>query len=293
MSKKKKNKIMSNYHLNNPKSPKYHVRKYLDSIDSELKGKTVVDIPSGSGVTSRLLKDHGAKVLAFDLFPEYFRENDIVCTRADVLQGIPLDNNIADMLICQEGIEHFSDQLKALKEFSRVLKIGGKLLITAPSYSNLAARISYLLFESETNRHMPPNEIDDVWMEDKEVSDEIYHGHIFLIGLQKLRVLAKLSGLNISEVKYLRISKGSLFFLPFLYPWIYLSSLLRYRQNLKKHSEISHEILNEVYGEQFRLNVSIKNLVNHHTFVVFEKTHNSRELSFRQKDLQRNFESQT
>lgn len=284
---------MSDYHLNNPKSPKYHVRKYLDSIAVELKGKIAVDFPAGSGVTSRLLKDHGAKVLAFDLFPEYFREKDITCTRADVLQGIPLDNNVADLLICQEGIEHFSDQLKALKEFSRVLKIGGKLLITAPSYSNLAARFSYLLFESETNRQMPPNEIDDIWMENKAVSDEIYHGHIFLIGLQKLRVLTKLAGFKISEVKYLRISKGSLFLLPFFYPWIYLSSWLRYCRNLKKHHAIPREVLWEVYGEQFRLNVSIKNLVNHHLFVIFEKECDSTELSFRHEDLLKNFDSQT
>ena len=262
---------MSDDHLDNRKSPRYYVRKYLDSISGDLQGKTVADLPSGTGVTSRLLKDHGATVLAFDLFPENFREKDIVCRKADVPKGIPLDDNTADMLVCQEGIEHFSDQLKALKEFSRVMKKGGKLLITAPSYSNLAARISYLVFESETSRRMPPNEIDDIWKEDKAVSDKIYHGHIFMIGLQKLRVLAKLAGFRIFEVKYLRLSKRSLVFLPFFYPWIFVSSWLRFRRHLKKHDTMPREVLLRVYGEQFRLNVSVKNLLNHHLFVIFEK----------------------
>ncbi|MDD3685226.1 MAG: class I SAM-dependent methyltransferase [Bacteroidales bacterium] len=280
-------------HLNNPKSPKFHVKKYFESIADELVGKTVADLPAGSGVTSRLLKDHGANVLAFDLFPEYFQESDITCTRADVLKGIPITDSSVDMFICQEGIEHFSDQLKAFKEFGRVLKTGGKLIITAPSYSNLAARFSYLLFESETNRQMPPNEIDDIWMEDKSVSDEIYHGHIFLIGLQKMRVLAKLAGFKISEVKYLRISKSSLFLLPIFYPWIFVSSYMRYKRNLKKHKNIPIDILRNVYGEQYKLNISIKNLLNHHLFVIFEKENDAEKLSFRHEDLVRGFENLT
>lgn len=262
---------MSDDHLDNPKSPRYYVRKYLDSIAGDLKGKIVADLPAGTGVTSRLLKDYGATVLAFDLFPENFREKDIVCTKADVPKGIPLDDGTADMLVCQEGMEHFSDQLKVLKEFSRVMKAGGKLLITVPSYSNLAARFSYLIFESESHRRMPPNEIDDIWKEDKAVTDQVYHGHIFLIGLQKLRVLAKLAGFRIAEVRYLRLSKRSLVLLPFYYPWIYVSSWLRFRRHLKKHKNMSREALMKVYGEQFRLNVSIMNLLNHHSFVIFEK----------------------
>ncbi|MGB0887585.1 MAG: class I SAM-dependent methyltransferase [Vicingaceae bacterium] len=34
----------------------------------------------------------------------------------------------SDYLICQEGIEHFSDQLASFKEFNRVLKKGGRLI---------------------------------------------------------------------------------------------------------------------------------------------------------------------
>lgn len=284
---------MTDSHINNPKSPKYHIKRWLDSHSEELAGKVAVDLPAGNGVTSEILKNHGAEVFAFDLFPEYFRPQNIECHRADIMSGIPLADGKADLAICQEGIEHFSDQLKALKEFNRILKNSGKLVITTPSYSNLSARFSYLLFESETNKQMPPNEIDDIWMEDKSVSEEIYHGHIFLIGLQKLRILAKLAGFKIAEIKYIRISKGSLFLLPCLYPMILLSSYCRYRRNMRRHKDISYEVKRAVYHEQLKINISISNLINHHTFVVLEKECEYNQIKLRQEKQKVDFNSET
>ena len=119
----------------NKKSIKYHLKKFLLAHANEIKGKTVVDIPAGNGITSAIVKDLGANVLPFDLFTEYFKINELQCRRADIMQGIPLDDNIADWLICQEGIEHLPNQNKAFNEFNRVLKVGGKLIITTPNHS--------------------------------------------------------------------------------------------------------------------------------------------------------------
>ncbi len=63
--------------------------------------------------------ENGANVEAFDLFPEYFMLKNIECKRANIIDKIPVADNYADMLICQEGIEHFSDQLKTFKEINR------------------------------------------------------------------------------------------------------------------------------------------------------------------------------
>ena len=185
------------------------------------------------------------------------------------------------MLICQEGIEHFSDQLKTFKEFNRVLKKNGELLITTPSYSNLTSKFSYLLFESESSKQMPPNEIDDIWMSDKTITKEIYYGHIFLIRLQKLRILAKLSGFEIKEIKYLRLSKSSLFLFPFFYPLIFVSSYLRYFRNIKKHKNIPKCNKTDVYKEQLKININPNNLLNHHIFIIFKKEKEMKDVDFR------------
>ncbi|MCI0602805.1 class I SAM-dependent methyltransferase [bacterium] len=272
---------------NNPNSIKFYVKRYLQGLSTDLKDKIVIDIPAGSGATTEILLDLGARVEAFDLFPEYFMVKNMECKRADIVNTIPVTDDYADMLICQEGIEHFSDQLKVFKECNRVLKHSGKLLITTPSYSNLSSKLSYLLFESETNTKMPPNEIDDVWMSDKAITNEIFHGHIFLIGLQKLRVIAKLAGFKVKEIRYVRISRGSVALFPLLYPFILGNSLLTYCRNIFKNEGVAKR---DVYREQLRININPVNLINKHTFIVFEKEKSLRDLDFRNEKVIRLFD---
>lgn len=259
-------------HVNNPKSPKYHVKKYLTSIKDELKGKIVLDVAAGSGVTTEILLGLGARAEAFDLFPEYFMLEGAACTRADIMDRIPVPDGYADYVICQEGVEHFSDQMRAYKEFNRILKPGGKLLITTPSYSNLKAKMSYLLFECEDmNKMMPPNEIDSVWMAERSLNNEIYYGHIFLTGVQKLRVTGSLTGFSIDDVIFSRVNKTSAFLMVFFYPFILLSSYFTYWKSRKKNRSADPEKLDATYREQLRLNTSAKVLVDAHTFMIYEK----------------------
>jgi ubiquinone/menaquinone biosynthesis C-methylase UbiE len=256
----------------NPKSIKYHVKKYLLNNKDFLANKKVVDCPAGNGVTSRILKEIGAEPIPFDLFPEYFEIEGLKCERANVMDRLPLENHHADAVICQEGIEHFSDQIKPLQEFNRVLKKEGTLLITTPNYSNLRSRLSYMLAESERFLSMmPPNEMDSIWMSKQDVSKEVYYGHIFLIGFQKLRVLGKLSGFKIRKVHFTRAKSTSILLLPLFYPFIVLFNVLAFRKSLKKTPPELREEKRKIYKEQLSLNLSIKNLIASHIVIEFEK----------------------
>lgn len=53
---------------------------------------------------------------------------DIVC---DITEISEPDESF-DIILCSEVFEHLPDPLKALDEFSRLLKPGGKLIVTAP-----------------------------------------------------------------------------------------------------------------------------------------------------------------
>lgn len=259
-------------HEDNPKSIKYHVKKYLVKHQNRLKGKIVIDIPAGNGVTSKILRDIGAVPVAFDLFPEYFTQKDINCARANVLERIPLEDKHADFVICQEGIEHFTDQFKSLNEFNRILKINGSLIITTPNYSNLRARLSYFLSESERfNSIMPPNEIDSIWMNNQNISNEVYFGHVFLIGIQKLRVLAILSGFRIKHIQFTRLKTTSLLIFILSYPFILLSNLIAYVKNINKNKGYEKSYQKSIYREIFLLNINPKILLGSHLFVEFEK----------------------
>jgi len=57
-----------------------------------------------------------------------YRQIDIV---SDIV-NIPKPNRSFDAVLCTEVFEHIPDPISALKEFHRLLKPGGKLVLTAP-----------------------------------------------------------------------------------------------------------------------------------------------------------------
>lgn len=264
----------------NPNSIKFYVKRFIVNNSDYFKGKKVVDFPAGNGITSKILMDAGAKPIPIDLFPEYFELEELTCLRANIRESLPLEAASNDFLICQEGIEHFSDQFSALKEFNRVLKKDGVLLITTPNYSNLRSKVSYLLSESERfNSIMPPNELDSIWMTNKSITSELYFGHIFLIGIQKLRVLSVLTGFEIKKIHFTRVKSTSLLLLPLLYPFILISNYITYKKNLRKKSDFDSKTKKLVYGNIFKLSINPKILVDGHLMIEFTKVKEATEVS--------------
>lgn len=85
---------------------------------------------------------------------------------SDIL-SIPLDDHSVDAIMCTEVLEHVPDPLGAIIEFTRLLKPGGYLLITAPFASlthfapyHFASGLSKYFYE----KHLPDNgfEITDL-----------------------------------------------------------------------------------------------------------------------------------
>jgi SAM-dependent methyltransferase len=258
------------------KNIKDHVNAFIKSRSTDFTNKYVIDLPAGSGITSKTLIDVGATVTAFDLFPEFFKIEGLSCIYADIMDKIPLKEKSADWIICQEGIEHFENQLYALKEFNRVLKQNGKLIVTTPNYSNLRSKFSYLISESEYFlKFLSPNEIDSIWLTQKG-DERIYFGHIFLIGIQHLRCLAALSGFKIKNIYRVRTNKTSLLLLPIFYPFIYFFNWITYTKAIKKSNNLEAK---KIYKEIFKLNTSVSILTDSHLFVELEKVHETKDVA--------------
>jgi len=271
-----------------PRSIKHHVARFLREEKARFAGRTVLDLPAGNGLTSLRLLEVGATPLPFDLFPEYFRVEGLECRRADLHEGIPLEDGSVDDAFCQEGLEHFHDQFGALCELNRVLRPGGSLFVTTPNYSSLQSRLSYFLAESERSGSIPPpNELDSVWMRGEGGERAFYFGHVFLIGVQRLRALARLSGFRIGRVLPTRRRGGSLFLLPFCYPLVYASNALSRWKNLRKHP--GDEARREVYDEQFRLGTSPRVLLGSHLFLELVKECDWREVATRLSSVHQGF----
>lgn len=103
-------------------------------------GSTILDAGAGNGNKKKFCKD--LKYISQDIAeykgesksgglhtgPVDYSELDIV---SDIID-IPLKDESVDAIMCIEVIEHVEDPLLVFKEFSRLLKKGGVLILTAP-----------------------------------------------------------------------------------------------------------------------------------------------------------------
>jgi len=232
----------------------------------------VVDLPAGEGHSSVLLRDAGADLHPYDLFPGVFKVEGLTCHKADLTTDLPIPAGFADLVLCQEGIEHLPNQHLALKEMSRILKPGGRLLLTTPNYSNMRSRFSYLFSESEMYKLMPPNEIDSVWFSDRNTGgSDIYFGHVFSIGIQRLRLLALLAGLKIHRIHHNRANKTAAVLLLLTYPFVLWVNYAAYRRAMRKRVDVEYETRKRIFSEVFRLGIDPRILVEADQFVELEK----------------------
>jgi SAM-dependent methyltransferase len=213
-----------------------------------LAGKVVVDLPAGEGRMSEALHELGATVEPYDLYPEFFKAEGLVCRPADLERDLPIPGQHADYVVFQEGLEHLPDQLRPLREFNRILKPGGRLILTTPNPSSLRARLCHFLLEGYLFNKLPINETSAIRFLDKQ-ENRFYFGHIFLIGAQKLRILGRVAGFRIAAVLPNKISKFSVL-LGVVYPlialvnfWTYFRSSRRLKQDPERVRKILREVL--------------------------------------------------
>lgn len=257
------------------KEIKEHVNRVLANLPAASKGVRAIDFPAGNGVTSECLHNLGAEVLAVDLFPELFRFNAAKIIRGDLSLEFPVDSGSFDLAVCQEGIEHVGNQDHVLREFSRVLKPGGTLLLTTPNYSNLKSKLSYLLCESEAfGRIMPPNEFETIWLSPGSEGTgpnqppsppRVYFGHCFLTGFFRLRLFAQLAGFELKKIHDSRVNSTSLILFPLLYPLICLSAWKTARRFQRKTKQAV------LAKELFRWMINPQLLLENHLILEFRR----------------------
>lgn len=112
-------------------NPGQAVDKEGDAIRALNLSGEIVEL--GCGFRKTIEKSLGIDRVAFGEKIPHVMGNSIADIQADVTKPLPLENLSKDVVIARHIIEHCIDSVETLRNWNRVLKLGGKLVISTPN----------------------------------------------------------------------------------------------------------------------------------------------------------------
>jgi ubiquinone/menaquinone biosynthesis C-methylase UbiE len=167
--------------------------KIVSRLLGDIEGKSVLDIGIGEGFFSRLCIQKKARTISLDFADpmiQYHRENnpDFTLVQADA-QYLPFKTESFDTILALDVIEHLPSPPDFLNEVNRVLKTGGRLILTTPNTGNII----------EETLKMPFRVLSKVFPFEMREKDADHCTHIKEFSVRELRALLKTSNFKIRK----------------------------------------------------------------------------------------------
>jgi 2-polyprenyl-6-hydroxyphenyl methylase/3-demethylubiquinone-9 3-methyltransferase len=113
-------------------------------------GERVLDLGCGAGRFVAALRDAGADPVGVEIAEAALERARAVAPGADLRLleqdgSIPLEHGAVDLVWCSEVLEHVADGAHLLQEARRVLRPGGRILVTVPFHGRVKAAVIGLL----------------------------------------------------------------------------------------------------------------------------------------------------
>ncbi|HXM95994.1 MAG TPA: class I SAM-dependent methyltransferase [Candidatus Dormibacteraeota bacterium] len=160
---------------------------------------SMLDCPTGEGALAQDLLLEGFDVRCCDLYSELFRLDGVEIKRGDLSGTLPYSSRSFDYIVSLDGLEHIDSPPQAFREYKRLLKPGGHLVISVPNIMNVEERLKWLLF-GYTSHFKPLSEQYRAKIShDCAGMDEIVV-HANPIGYNELRYYAEKNGFAIQGV---------------------------------------------------------------------------------------------
>jgi SAM-dependent methyltransferase len=166
------------------------------SVLEKLPRGTVLDVPTGEGALAARLIQAGFQVCCCDLYPEIFRLDGVDVHQGDLDAELPFADHSFDYLTCLEGLEHIENPQQAMREFARLLKPGGHLIVSVPNILNIEERLKWLL-HGYTSHFKPISRTQLERLRAEHDNREEIAAHVNPIGYSELRYILEKNGFEI------------------------------------------------------------------------------------------------
>lgn len=194
--------------------------KVLEITAALPKGR-LLDIPCGQGALSEILRKQGFEIFCGDYDRDNYRIQGGHFHQLDLNSNLPYKDQTFDCVTCVEGIEHLENPHLLIREIGRVLKHGGRVVITTPNIMNIKSRLYFLLRSYFTDFRYFPQPYKE---------RGVLGLHINPIPFGELSYILNRYGFHIETITCNRFTTKYPVLMPFLKPLIYFMTRRKNRE---------------------------------------------------------------
>lgn len=193
------------------------IRKVLELV-LRAPGDRILDAPAGRGALAAQLVKAGKIVTALELATDTIKVQGVERVAGNLEEPLPFEDSAFDCVASVDGIEHLQNPFHAVREFHRVLKPGGVLILSTPNISAWRSRARYLFTGFHNKGKLPLTE---------EAPNPLHH--INLLSYPSLRYMLVRFGFRIVTVTANRV-KPIAYPYALLYPAVALATRFTFRR---------------------------------------------------------------
>ena len=173
----------------------------------------ILDCPAGEGALTERLVAAGFEAQACDLYDELFRLDGVEIKKGDLSGTLPYASWSFDYITSLDGLEHIDSPPQAFREYRRLLKPGGHLVVSVPNIMNVEERLKWLVF-GYTSHFKPLSEQFKAKIAHDTAGKNEISVHANPIGYSELRYHLERNGFEIQGVYRDRVKANQWLYFP-------------------------------------------------------------------------------